>query len=166
MMTPVGFRWAAFFETASTTVTNLIMSGVILAAMLLTTGRQLTIDLVTIVPLLLLATATAYGIGFAVAGLALVYKRIDALLLFFQWISAGADRRAGAAAGARGGAAAPVPGQPAAQRGHDAGNVLDGFGDRAPLGGGAQRGRVRGLGVVVFSRMERKARKSGSLAQY
>jgi len=86
MMTPFGFRWAAFFEAASVTVTNLITSGVILLAMLLTTGRQLSIDFVTIVPLLLLATATTYGIGFLVAGVALVYKRIDAFMLFFQWI--------------------------------------------------------------------------------
>lgn len=166
MMTPVGFRWAAFFETASTTVTNLIMSGVILAAMLLTTGRQLTIDLVTIVPLLLLATATAYGIGFAVAGLALVYKRIDALLLFFQWIWLALI---GAPALLPGPVVALLPLSLVSRLLNEAmtqGTFLTDLGTGRLLSAVLNAAACVVLGVVVFSRMERKARKSGSLAQY
>ena len=53
-MTPVGFRWAAFSRRRPPRSEPHHVRGVILCV-LLTTGRQLTIDLVTIVPLLLLA---------------------------------------------------------------------------------------------------------------
>lgn len=166
MMTPFGFRWVSVFEVVTATVTSLLMSGVILAAMLLTTGRQLQIDLVTIVPLLLLVTATAFGIGFGLAGLALVYKRIDAIFQVMQFFFIAHI-------------SAPTF-MPMAMV-----NVLplsltsllinyamtDGV-TLTELGAGRLAVAVinaavyLGIGLFVFGRMEKKARLNGSLAQY
>lgn len=166
MMTPFGFRWVSVFEVVTATVTSLLMSGVILAAMLLTTGRQLQIDLVTIVPLLLLVTATAFGIGFGLAGLALVYKRIDAIFQVMQFFFIALI-------------SAPTF-MPMAMV-----NVLplsltsllinyamtDGV-TLTELGAGRLAVAVinaavyLGIGLFVFGRMEKKARLNGSLAQY
>lgn len=167
MMTPVGFRWVGLFQVITGTIVAFVMSGVILGAMVLTTGRTLHIDVVTVLPLLLLVAATAIGIGYALGGLALIYKRIDALFqmmqFFFILLIA---------------APAAVPSLPlltllpmslTSRLLNEA--MTEGL-RLSQLGGGRIALAVFSTalyfigGLAVFSRLERKARDSGSLAQY
>jgi ABC-2 type transport system permease protein len=62
-----------------------LWGAIILALMLVTTGQPLTIDVLTIVPVALLALAPAVGIGFVFGGLALVYKRIENVFQLLQF---------------------------------------------------------------------------------
>ncbi len=166
MMTPFGFRWVGLFQTAAATVTSLLMSGAVLAAMLVTTGRQLQIDLVTIVPLLLLVTATSFGIGFALAGLALVYKRVDAVFQFMQYVFLALI---GAPAFLPEPIVAVLPMSPVSRLISQAmtqGTFLTDLGAGRLLAAALNTGVYVGAGLFVFGRMEKKARRIGSLAQY
>lgn len=167
MMTPVGFRWVAVFQVVTSTLVSLLMSGVILVAMMLTTGRQLHIDLVTVLPLLLLAAATAIGIGFAFAGLALIYKRIEALFMVMQFffvalISAPAFIKPLPLL-----ALLPVslPSLLLNEAMTDGLRLVDMGADRLLLAV-LSSALYFAAGLFVFARMERKARGSGNLAQY
>ncbi|PSP85405.1 ABC transporter [Halobacteriales archaeon QS_1_68_17] len=62
-----------------------ITSGVVLAAMIVTSGKFFTIDLVTIVPLMVMVLLPAVGFGMIFAGLALLYKRISSVFRIAQW---------------------------------------------------------------------------------
>lgn len=70
-------------------VANLLVSGlygaVMLTIMLGVTGKTVALDLVTVVPIVLLAIATATGLGFIFSGIALLYKRIESLLLLVEF---------------------------------------------------------------------------------
>lgn len=68
---------------------SLISGALILAVMLVTTGRTLAVDLLTVVPLSLLALLSVVGIGFAFAGLALLYKRIENVSQLMQFVLIG-----------------------------------------------------------------------------
>lgn len=89
MMTPFGFRKVALASTAINMLVTLGLSSAMLSAMIFTTGRTLRIDLVTVTPLLLLVATSATGIGFALGGLALVHKRIDAIHNLMQFVFIG-----------------------------------------------------------------------------
>jgi ABC-2 type transport system permease protein len=89
-MSPYGFERVMAVNAVVRLLESFAWGAVILAAMLATTGQQLTIDVLTVVPLVVLTVASALGVGFVFAGLALVYKRIENLfgllnfgLLFF-----------------------------------------------------------------------------------
>lgn len=86
MMTPFGFRWVSLISVVVDTALNFAIAAVILAAMLLTSGRALHIDVATVLPLLLLVVVTSVGLGFALAGLALIYKRVQALYQVLQFL--------------------------------------------------------------------------------
>lgn len=166
MMTPFGFRWVAVFEVVTATITSLLMSGLILVAMLLTTGRQLQIDLVTIVPLLLMIAATAFGIGFALAGLALVYKRMDALFQVMQFVFIALI---GAPAFLSTPVMAVLPLSMPSLLINEAmtdGVLLTEMGAGRLVLAVLNCAAYLSIGLFVFGRMERKARKNGSLAQY
>ncbi|SNZ06814.1 ABC-2 type transport system permease protein [Natronoarchaeum philippinense] len=64
---------------------SLCIGGMMLALMLLTSGRSLALDLVTIVPLTTLALLSVVGLGFGFAGLTLVYKRISSISQLMQF---------------------------------------------------------------------------------
>lgn len=167
MMSPFGFRWVAVFEVAASTVTSLVMSGFVLAAMLVTTGRQLQIDFITIVPLLLLVTVTAFGMGFMLAGLALIYKRIDALFQVMQFvfiILIGAPAFVSSTS-----ILSVLPLSLTTSLIHEAmtdGTFLTELGAARLLTALVNAAVYFGVGLYVFGRMERKARLSGTLAQY
>jgi ABC-2 type transport system permease protein len=61
----------------------------LLFAMMATTGRWLRVDMVSLVPLLVITLLGAYGVGFALGGLALVFKRIQALFQIIQFVFIG-----------------------------------------------------------------------------
>ena len=57
--------------------------------MMIVTGRWLHLDVVSLLPLILLTLAGVYGIGFAIGGLALVFKRIESFVQIFQFAIVG-----------------------------------------------------------------------------
>lgn len=63
----------------------MLWGAVTLAFMLLITGEPLHVDLLTVVPLVLLTLLAPVGIGFAMAGLALLYKQISSLFSLMRF---------------------------------------------------------------------------------
>ncbi|ELY27754.1 hypothetical protein C500_13936 [Natrialba magadii ATCC 43099] len=84
-------------------VFNVVLSSVLaiafLGLMLLTTSRTLSVDLLTIVPLLVVTILPAIGIGYVVAGLSLLYKRIENVQQLLQFGFAGLIAAPGAVQG-------------------------------------------------------------------
>jgi len=85
-LSPVGYKWIAFFAQSFNSLMSLVWVIIVVALMVLTTGQKLNLDLVSIIPVFLAIYIQATGLGFALAGLALVYKRIQA---FFQVVTFG-----------------------------------------------------------------------------
>lgn len=85
-LAPMGFKWVCACTVISTFLLNLVPHMVFLLAMMATTGRWLNIDLISLMPLLAITVLGAYGFGFALGGLALVFKRIQALFQIVQFV--------------------------------------------------------------------------------
>lgn len=85
-MCPAGFRFVSLSWIVGSFLTSLVMVGILLGLMMVTTGHFLRLPVETLLPLLLLTLAPVYGIGFLMAGLALVYKRIQAFFQVLQFV--------------------------------------------------------------------------------
>lgn len=85
------FRFSTVMSAAvlSKLVISLFIGVVNLVVILLITGRTLTIDLLTVVPLLALTLCQAIGMGFFLGGFALLYKRIRSLYSIVQFVFVG-----------------------------------------------------------------------------
>ena len=75
-LTPFGFGPVVLAKSAAIVLRTFLTSAVVLAVMLLLTGTRLDLHLVTVVPVATLAIASAVGLGLAVGGLSVLYKRI------------------------------------------------------------------------------------------
>ncbi|GKZ14428.1 ABC transporter permease [Haladaptatus sp. T7] len=84
-MSPHGLGTVMAVKTVVNVCMSVLWAGVLLVFMMLTTGRWLTIDPLTVVPLVLLTLMSVIGIGFLFAGLALVYKRIENVFQIVQF---------------------------------------------------------------------------------
>ncbi|ACV46921.1 MULTISPECIES: hypothetical protein [Halomicrobium] len=84
-MTPYGFGTVVAVKTVWNVVESAGWGLLILALMLLTTGRSLVIDAVAVVPISILSILSIIGVGFVFAGLALVYKRIEKVTSLLQF---------------------------------------------------------------------------------
>ena len=144
---------------------NLIVYVVILVLIMATTGRWLHFDLATLVPLFALTLTGMIGVGFMVAGLALVFKQIQAFLQIVQFFFFGM-------------VAVPVGLSPWLElvpvvRGStmireamtNGVGLLD-FGASAWLLLGANAAVTFALGVVLYRLAERRALDRGLLGQY
>ena len=85
-ISPIGFNWLNAFNLISGLGLSFVFAAVLLTLMMLTTGTYLNLDLVSVVPLMVTALLSVYGIGFAMGGLALVFKRIQAFFQIFQFV--------------------------------------------------------------------------------
>ena len=85
-MSPLGFGWVTILRVAAHFIINVFMVLVILFLMMATTGRWLNLDVLSLIPLVLLTVAGAYGIGFFMGGLALVFKRVQSALQILQFV--------------------------------------------------------------------------------
>lgn len=85
-LSPIGYRWIAFFNVAFNCIFNIGVIFLMVLLMLVTTGQSVNLDLLSILPLFLLIYIQATGLGYALAGLALIFKRIQA---FFQIVTFG-----------------------------------------------------------------------------
>jgi ABC-2 type transport system permease protein len=88
-MSPHGFGRVMSVKTAVNVLLSFFWGAIMLVLMMAVTGRVLTIDPITVVPLLLLTLAPVVGIGFAFAGLALLYKRVENLFQIVQFVFIG-----------------------------------------------------------------------------
>jgi len=88
-MSSIGFTWVSVFRIISSFLLMLSFNIVLLVLMMATTGRWLHLDVVSLLPLILLTLAGVYGIGFAIGGLALVFKRIQSFVGIFQFAMVG-----------------------------------------------------------------------------
>ncbi|WP_233265221.1 ABC transporter permease [Halomarina oriensis] len=164
-MSPYGFGTVIVVKTVVSVLEAFLFGVVILASMLLTTGTTLSLDPVTVVPLVVLTLAPAVGIGFVFGGLALVYKRIESIFQLVQFVLIGLI-------------AAPVSAAPALrylpmtqgsallQRAMGEGVRLWEFpaADLAVLVGTGVGYLL--VGYLVFSKMSRVARARGVLGHY
>lgn len=88
-MSPYGFSTILGTKVVINMLISVLMGGLMLAMMLLTTGRVLVIDVLTILPLVVLTLLTAIGLGYVFAGIALVYKQIAQLSQLMQFVLMG-----------------------------------------------------------------------------
>ncbi len=85
-MSPVSAWRILLARMMGNVVANLIMIAVMLVLAMATSGEWLRFDVATLLPLGLLTIACMIGVGFAVAGLAIVMKQIQAFLQIAQFI--------------------------------------------------------------------------------
>lgn len=78
-LSPYGFGWIACGKMLGVFTYNVAVSAPFLFLLMLTTGKWLHVDLLSVVPLVLANVLQAYGIGFLLGGLTLVHKRMEAL---------------------------------------------------------------------------------------
>jgi len=76
-MTTEGFELLMLVKSAVNVLLSFLTGFVILALMMLTTWEWLTVDVLTVVPIVALGMWSVVGIGFLFGGLAIVYKRIE-----------------------------------------------------------------------------------------
>ena len=88
-MSPLGFGKIMGVKVSVNVVISLIMGGLMLTMMLLTTSRTLALDVVTILPIVVLTLMTVVGLGFVFAGLALIYKKVSSVSQLMQFVLIG-----------------------------------------------------------------------------
>ena len=84
-MSPFGFGTVMVVKVVVDVVLSFVWGGVILALMVFTTGQNIYLDALTIVPIGVLTLASVVGVGFVFAGLAVLYKRIENVFQLMQF---------------------------------------------------------------------------------
>lgn len=84
-MSAYPFRWILIMRTLSSVLFNFILIGIMTFLIMITSGRYLNIDLLSIIPIILLTLLCFYSIGLIAGGLTLVFKRIDSYLQIIQF---------------------------------------------------------------------------------
>lgn len=85
-MSPMGLRLILLIQLLIRLGIYLVISLIILGLMMVTTGKYLNVDLLSVVPLVLLSMGSAVGLGFGMGGLALIYKKISQTFLLLQFL--------------------------------------------------------------------------------
>ncbi len=83
--TPFGFAPVALLKGVAKLVRTFLTSAVVLAIMLVLTGRSLQLDPLTVIPIALLSITSVLGLGFAAGGVTVLYKRIGSWLNLLQF---------------------------------------------------------------------------------
>jgi ABC-2 type transport system permease protein len=84
-MSAYGFGSVMVAKVVALLLESALWGLVMLPLMLVTTGRTLAVDALTVVPVVLFALLSVVGIGFVFGGLALVYKRIENVSQLMQF---------------------------------------------------------------------------------
>ncbi len=85
-MSPLGFGWVSLSHVLTRLAINLTITLGMLFFMMVTTGQWLHVDLVSVLPLMLLTVWGICGLGFAMGGLALVFKQVQASFQIFNFL--------------------------------------------------------------------------------
>ena len=83
-MSPMGLGTVLIGRVLAGLIWQFITMAVMLTLMIVTTGRHLHIDILSILPLALLTLAGVVGLSFVMGGLALVFKRVQSALQIMQ----------------------------------------------------------------------------------
>jgi len=84
-MSPCGFLWTISASMAASFIINIIISGVLLFFMMLTTGKWLHITYCAL-GILIFPALFSYGVGLIAGGLVLIFKQIQAFLQIVQFL--------------------------------------------------------------------------------
>ncbi|MFC6836184.1 ABC transporter permease [Halomarina ordinaria] len=84
-MSPLGFGRVVAVKTAVNLLVSFAYGVVLLAAMLVTTDARVTVAPIAVLVLGALTLCSAVGVGFALGGLALVFKRIESVFQLVQF---------------------------------------------------------------------------------
>lgn len=84
-MSAYGFGAVMASKVVALLLVSALWGAIILPLMLVTTGRTLAIDLLTVIPVVFFTLLSVVGIGFVFGGLALVYKRIENVSQLMQF---------------------------------------------------------------------------------
>ncbi len=85
-MSPLGAWRILLSRMIGTVLVNLLIIALTMFLSMLTARQWLNLDLVTLLPILLLTITGMLGVGFMVAGLALIYKQVESLLQIAQFV--------------------------------------------------------------------------------
>lgn len=88
-MSPMGVWKILMARMVGYVSVNLIIIILFLLAAMLTVGQWLPLNPLTTLPIILLTLISMFGVGFMLAGLAIVYKQVQALLQVAQFIFMG-----------------------------------------------------------------------------
>ncbi|WP_244605239.1 ABC transporter permease [Halorussus halobius] len=88
-MSPYGFGRVMFAKTVVNVLVSFLWGAITLAFMMAVSGRWLALDPLTVLPLSVLALAPALGVGFALGGLAIRFKRIENVFQVMQFAFVG-----------------------------------------------------------------------------
>ncbi|HHX27990.1 MAG: hypothetical protein ACOX5Q_10510 [Bacillota bacterium] len=88
-LSPVGYRWIAVFTESFNFVYNVSLIFLIALVMAATTGQEIHLHLGSTLPVMLSVYIQATGLGFALAGLALMYKRVQSFFQVVQFLMVG-----------------------------------------------------------------------------
>ncbi len=88
-MSPFGFGRVMLAKTVTNVLVSFFTGSLVLLFMMTITGRWLAVDPLTLLPLGVLAVAPAVGIGFALGGLAIRFKRVENLFQIMQFVFIG-----------------------------------------------------------------------------
>jgi ABC-2 type transport system permease protein len=84
-MSPLGFGRVVTVKTAVNLLVAFAFGGILLGAMLVTTGERLVLDPLVVLPVGFLAVCSAVGVGYVLGGLALVFKRVENVFQIVQF---------------------------------------------------------------------------------
>lgn len=88
-ISPYGFQTVMTTKLLVNVIWSIFVAALLLLLMMVTTTRGLTIDAFTIVPILLLTLLSVLGVGFVIAGLAMIYKKVGNINNIMQIILLG-----------------------------------------------------------------------------
>ena len=88
-LSPVGYGWIAAFTESFNFIYNVALVFLIAISMAATTGQKIHLHLGSTLPVMLTVYLQANGIGFTLAGLALIYKRIQSFFQVVQFLMVG-----------------------------------------------------------------------------
>jgi ABC-2 type transport system permease protein len=88
-MSPYGFGWIMGLKNVVNVLLAIFWGALMLVVMMITTWTWLSIDLLTITPIVILSIMSILGVGFMVAGLALVYKKVSSINNIIQFVLVG-----------------------------------------------------------------------------
>lgn len=84
-MTPVGLGSIIAARSVASLLTSFLISSVMLAIVILASGAPVHIDVISLIPLGFLTILPICGVGFTLAGLSLLYKKINSLFSPVQY---------------------------------------------------------------------------------
>lgn len=87
-MIPYGFKWVSAAMIIANFIYSFLIQSLILILMMITTGKFLHLDVVSIIPLWIITIIAIHGLGFMLGGLALIYKRISSSYQIMQLVFA------------------------------------------------------------------------------